>query len=693
MKKILPLLTSLLLGLSSISAQVSIPVESISQRNEKARNEIHLTPTQTRETLRLSRQATNQPSTSGSVFGPEGTIYIEHFEDNDSWSVHDEADKLQYGGGRVIDGVKPVDGSAYLFSGWDKDKPRDARATSPEQELEGGSELFVSVWVFAPHYRGRLNEFQFIARNKETGAETILLDYSGDKAKEFAQFTKLQTKFTPAQTGFYEFEFWHCTKVAYTNAVAVDRFFIGTEEDTYVREEPETLIPDGDWYPRMLTCTHSSFGLIDIQASYCEGKDGVVYLRGLSPQFPGAWVYGHKKGDIVEIPTHQYLGTAYEIDMYFEAGKDLTEEDGHFLYTRTDSYHLRLDGDTLRAENGNEFFIEDGGLSGAAGYSQSYNIRPYDFTATKPKDAEKAEQYQLTYLMGNAKLTAKLTNVVFEGDDMYVQGLSIDLPQAWIKGRREGNKVTFKSGQYLGTQDRFYPAIFHGAIFGSGETTIALGDEMTMDVDGDKFTANNPFIITLDGGNLTYFGADMQLKPFVLKPATPMPPLNLEYITVTGTPYIQFAFENVDTEGDLLLEDSLYYRLYIDGERYTFDTSYYYELDGPKTEISVTYRDWHFIHVGTSYRVISFIPDGEWWRMAIELAYRVNGVENLSDWAVFDNPEKIGIERTEAGNKTVKEVFFTNLLGQTVDEHTKGIVLKTFLYDDGTRETVKVINK
>lgn len=42
------------------------------------------------------------------------------------------------------------------------------------------------------------------------------------------------------------------------------------------------------------------------------------------------------------------------------------------------------------------------------------------------------------------------TNVAVDGNDVYVQGILADMPNAWIKGTRNGNKVTFASGQYLG---------------------------------------------------------------------------------------------------------------------------------------------------------------------------------------------------------------------------------------------------
>ncbi|MBR1620783.1 MAG: hypothetical protein IJ669_01515, partial [Prevotella sp.] len=38
----------------------------------------------------------------------------------------------------------------------------------------------------------------------------------------------------------------------------------------------------------------------------------------------------------------------------------------------------------------------------------------------------------------------------FDGNDVYIQGLCGYLPEAWIKGVRNGSEVTFESGQFYG---------------------------------------------------------------------------------------------------------------------------------------------------------------------------------------------------------------------------------------------------
>ena len=52
------------------------------------------------------------------------------------------------------------------------------------------------------------------------------------------------------------------------------------------------------------------------------------------------------------------------------------------------------------------------------------------------------------YPSGSSTPTA--AKVAFDGNDVYVSGIFTSLPNAWIKGTLEGNKVTFVTGQLLG---------------------------------------------------------------------------------------------------------------------------------------------------------------------------------------------------------------------------------------------------
>ncbi len=49
--------------------------------------------------------------------------------------------------------------------------------------------------------------------------------------------------------------------------------------------------------------------------------------------------------------------------------------------------------------------------------------------------------------------------VAVKGNDVYVNGLCGMLPQAWVKGVRNGSSVTFAAGQYFGKDTVMVPSI------------------------------------------------------------------------------------------------------------------------------------------------------------------------------------------------------------------------------------------
>ena len=58
-----------------------------------------------------------------------------------------------------------------------------------------------------------------------------------------------------------------------------------------------------------------------------------------------------------------------------------------------------------------------------------------------------AQRYDATEYTVDAFLSV---NIGFDGQDVYVQGLNMYLPEAWVKGTRNGNQLTFATNQYYG---------------------------------------------------------------------------------------------------------------------------------------------------------------------------------------------------------------------------------------------------
>lgn len=74
---------------------------------------------------------------------------------------------------------------------------------------------------------------------------------------------------------------------------------------------------------------------------------------------------------------------------------------------------------------------------------------------------------------------AKFINVAVVGNDVYFQGMSQYIPNAWVKGTKDGNAVTFAPKQYMGEYGSYGSSFF----FYNGKTVF------TYDADANTYSA------------------------------------------------------------------------------------------------------------------------------------------------------------------------------------------------------------
>lgn len=79
--------------------------------------------------------------------------------------------------------------------------------------------------------------------------------------------------------------------------------------------------------------------------------------------------------------------------------------------------------------------------------------------------------------------------VAFDGDDVYIKGMVLLCPDAWIKGTIDGATATFANAQYAGTYN-------NSSIYACGSTDGQTMDNITFDYDATahEFTLNNYYL-------------------------------------------------------------------------------------------------------------------------------------------------------------------------------------------------------
>ena len=253
-------------------------------------------------------------------------------------------------------------------------------------------------------------------------------------------------------------------------------------------------------------------------------EDNKVYIqRPVSWSYYDGWVEGvlSDDGKTITVPMGQYIAYTKSLEMAVQVGVFVYDEEANsYFYDPSIEeliYTINEDG-SIKQEDTDQYIIL-GTMNRAFGDNFQYLdyewlqsgdygslYLPIDETPMMPPADMPTESFYLTTAIYDGiewEPYATKVNVGFDGDDMWLQGICEYLPKAWIKGVREGNKITFSNPQLLGT----YEALFY---FKSAEFDPMTGNTtqndmvLTLSDDGDSFTTFDYVFITIDKDNLYY---------------------------------------------------------------------------------------------------------------------------------------------------------------------------------------------
>lgn len=655
--------------------------------------------------------------------GESAAVYIQSFEEGCDWVIIDAANKMTLG---KVSGKRPIDGEYNLISAYDQKASRNGWAISTAVSLEQGKSYYISLWCYAPGFDGILEEIEITA-GKERTAEaqtTVLMDYTGDKAQEMADWTKVQTTFTPEESGDYYFAIHHCTTAKYVNVTGFDRFYVGTEPDTYVQEVPVPRpTPEGEQLNYMTYFDDVYYGYTEKGGKVVYGEKDSVFIQGIAAQLPRAWVYGIKKGNSIEIPCGQYLGVytslSQSIDVYLFAGTDYVpneKDPRQFGYTPSDNLTLIVEGDNLKTEEGivvvQAMSKKGTPFSGAL----NFEMRPFNEKAVSPSASAEKKLYSISYISSKNydQEVSYMTNVAFSGDTVFIQKASYYMQymnDSWIYGISNGKTITFPSGQYIGDYigDGPFPTYLHGAtVTGQdeeGDNTYELKDDYVLNIDGDTFSSPDYYVMHL-GGIISEACHDLTLTEFDLKPAIPSAINEISYQSVPGKNFV-VRYVAEDEDGNRILQDSMYIRVYFDDQLYTFkplaDGGHYKNLTKEMIEIPVGFNDSYDLFGSLSQSRFQFYVYEEFEKLSVEMVYRIGDTVGTSARAVWTESDGFkgtegqgslittGITRPNIDKKIVRTDTY-NIYGQPVRADEKGIVIQVDTFNDGSTNTRKALN-
>ena len=286
---------------------------------------------------------------------------------------------------------------------------------------------------------------------------------------------------------------------------------------TPIEEDQLVEVPAGveleDWH--IEATYYTSQGANDINEPNKVAFDGDdVYVQGLAYYFPEAWVKGTIVNGQAVFASGQFVGEDDNGKEYLNGAT--VDAENSFVYQ--DSYVFDYDVEaqklTLAVDNG--YLTECSEKTSISAWGYYSNLEIIKGEAVQPEVVVAPENLVTEdYIFTSQELSfdeetedpiyedyeAEI-KVGFDGNDVYVQGLCADfyLPEAWVKGEKNGSTVTFTTGQYFGQVNNQYDMFFVGYGESGIEDVVMTYDEAT-----GEFTTDNWIFINGKPNTIYYY--------------------------------------------------------------------------------------------------------------------------------------------------------------------------------------------
>ena len=439
------------------------------------------------------------------------------------------------------------------------------------------------------------------------------------------------------------------------------------------------------------------------------GFDGTdVYIQGLSYWMPEAYVKGTLQDGQIVVPNCQYMGEDdYGYKNYFmsyvwsEEDVNYVPSDYALFYYDVETRSIVMDEEYMYAET------DDPTSDILYDYWYSVTLTPGE--AVEPEAVEVPENLVVTeYKMsatsigssseddsdesngdeeGSIETKAYSTHVMvgFDGNDVYIQGLSEWLPEAWVKGTLSGNgkTVTIPSGQYLGKYEMelfgVSDYLFISAV--NLETQEYEDIVFTYDTDAKTFSTAQDVLVLNDVDDTYERYNDITLTPVVEMAATPATP-SVVLIT-TGGEYgasVQFEIPTVDVNGNEMLTSKLSYVIYVEkdgqAQKLTLEAGAYEELAEDMTEIPYTFTDEWDIYAGGYMIYLNQGADeiSSWTKIGVQSIYTGGGERHESEIGWYEIEDEV-YEDGIVGVKSQSSNVIYDMQGRRVSKPTHGLYI------------------
>lgn len=437
------------------------------------------------------------------------------------------------------------------------------------------------------------------------------------------------------------------------------------------------------------------------------GNDGFAYIKNpLMNATYDTYIKGEFEGNDVVFKLPQTLSVEEYNGNYFYNFVQMMTYEGEDDYgypvfapvEEGNEWRLKIAGNYMEmtAPSDGTVIIGVTDEYGDWGWSGDYGVKYTAFSskAVAAPEGLETKTLNLTYGLDGSKV-----EIGFDGNDVYMKGFSKNFPEAWIKGELSDGKITFPTSQYLGISEEYnYFCYFVAAkteyVAEEDYYTLVPTESLTFDYDETTSTMTSDGVMTVNtnmGEYIWYLEAMQEPKVAPANENVCYIPANPQIISFTpfdawfGAGNVAFDIPCLSINDDLLDTDNLYYRLFVEGELFTFYPDEYYYLQEETEDVPYAYADnYDFFADGSFHRVYFYFVDAD--EVAVQSVYKDGDEEYTSDLVYA-----LGGEVKVAGLVEAVSETWTDLSGRTVQNPGKGLYIKTLKAADGSVKSVKVI--
>ena len=363
----------------------------------------------------------------------------------------------------------------------------------------------------------------------------------------------------------------------------------------------------------------------------------------------------------ITIAKGQIAGTSqygdYVLNGLFYYEGDETNQAGWYF---SDIYIIPGEDGTLTIQDWLALVLSGGEYDG-------YSLTPYWLPGSTltpaepltPVEAPEGAEFK-EYAMSGTDYSGNAYNgtayIAIVENDVYLKGFSSFLPDALVKGLKDGNAITFPADQYLGSLSG-YDFYFLPSQYGGKDAVF------TYDADNDTYTCTGE-VFSLYDKYIDIYTSNPVLKGVVEKAAMPANPSITSLESSSWGQIIMFNVPNVDTNGDGLVAAKLSYQFFVDVEKevsaLTFTPATHSKLTADMTIIPFGFTDNYDFSSGEIY--LNDLYSADWNKIGIKSIYTGGGETNeteiqwytIKNYAIDDLKAEITAAETLAADEAYK---------------------------------------